>query len=51
VSNATASPASIAGTLFGNCAGSTSTFSCPSVSGATVYTWTVPANAIINSGQ
>jgi hypothetical protein len=51
LSNATATPASIAGTLYGNCAGSARTFSCPAVSGATVYTWTVPANAIINSGQ
>ena len=51
LSNATGTPASISGSLYGNCAGSTRTFSCPSVSGATVYTWTVPANAIINSGQ
>ncbi|HOY96859.1 MAG TPA: MopE-related protein, partial [Catalimonadaceae bacterium] len=51
LSYATGTPASIAGNLHGNCAGSTGTYSCPAVSGATVYTWTVPANAVINSGQ
>lgn len=51
LSYATGTPASIAGNLYGNCAGSTGTYSCPAVSGATVYTWTVPANAVINSGQ
>lgn len=33
------------------CAGSTSTYSISSVSGATSYAWTVPAGATINSGQ
>jgi hypothetical protein len=45
-------PSSITGTLNGVCGGSTQTYSCPvSTSGATTYTWTVPAGSVINSGQ
>jgi hypothetical protein len=33
------------------CAGSTQTYSCPSVSTATSYQWTAPTNATIVSGQ
>lgn len=44
-------PASISGPLYGVCAGSTQTYSCPIVSSASSYVWTVPAGATINSGQ
>lgn len=44
-------PTSIAGTLLGACPGSTKTYSCTSVNGATMYNWTFPANTTINSGQ
>ena len=44
-------PTSITGTKTGVCAGSTLAYSCPIVTNATSYTWTVPANAIISSGQ
>ena len=44
-------PSSIAGTLNGVCGGSTGTYTCPAVSGATSYVWTVPAGWTINSGQ
>jgi uncharacterized protein (TIGR02145 family) len=44
-------PGSIAGTFLGVCAGSTQTYSCPVVTGATFYTWTLPAGTTINSGQ
>ena len=43
-------PASIAGTFLGVCAGSTQTYSCPLVTGATTYNWTLPAGTIVNSG-
>lgn len=46
-----ATPASISGTLYGVCGGSSQTYSCPIVSSATTYVWTVPAGATINSGQ
>ena len=42
------------GTISGNaapCQGSTATYSITPVSGATIYTWTVPAGATIVSGQ
>lgn len=45
-----ATPASISGPLYGICGGTTQTYSCPTVSGATTYAWTVPAGAVINSG-
>jgi hypothetical protein len=51
LSSSTAVPTSITGPLNTVCAGSTQTYTSSLVSGATVYTWTVPANAIINSGQ
>jgi len=45
-------PASISGTNVGVCGGSTQTYTCPaSTTGATFYTWTVPAGATLNSGQ
>ena len=44
-------PASIAGAINGVCGGSTGTYSCPLVTGATSYVWTVPAGWTINSGQ
>jgi hypothetical protein len=48
---APARPASVAGTLT-PCAGNINVaYSCPAVSGATSYTWTVPANTSIASGQ
>jgi hypothetical protein len=47
----TNTPASISGPLTAVCAGSRQTYSTPAVDGASVYTWTVPAGAIINSGQ
>ncbi len=44
-------PASIAGAINGVCGGTTGTYSCPAVTGATSYVWTVPAGWTINSGQ
>lgn len=44
-------PSTITGTKLGVCAGSTKVYSCPTVLNATTYTWTVPANAAIISGQ
>jgi len=44
-------PAGITGPLSAVCAGSTQTWSCAVVSGATTYLWTVPPDAIIKSGQ
>ncbi len=45
-------PASITGTAIGVCGGSTQTYTCPvSTTGASSYTWAVPAGATINSGQ
>lgn len=44
-------PASISGTISAVCAGSTQLYSCSPVTGATQYTWKVPADAVINSGQ
>jgi Zn-dependent metalloprotease/subtilisin-like proprotein convertase family protein len=44
-------PTSITGTKNGVCPGSTKVYSCPTVANATNYTWTIPANAVINSGQ
>lgn len=44
-------PAGITGPVSAVCAGSTQTWSCSVVSGATTYLWTVPPDAIINSGQ
>lgn len=49
--NPPATPGSITGTKNGVCPGVTKTYSCPSVANASTYTWTVPANAVINSGQ
>jgi hypothetical protein len=47
-----AKPSSITGPINGVCAGTTQTYSCPATAaGATSFTWTVPANAVINSGQ
>jgi len=44
-------PSSITGTKQGVCPGTTKLYSCPAVANATNYTWTIPANAVINSGQ
>jgi len=44
-------PAGITGPITEVCAGSTQNYSCPAVAGATVYTWVVPTDAVINSGQ
>ena len=44
-------PAGITGPVSAVCAGSTKAYSCPLVTGATLYTWKVPADAVINSGQ
>lgn len=46
-----ATPSSITGPINGVCVGTTQTYSCPVTAGATSYNWTVPANAVINSGQ
>ncbi|HOS47397.1 MAG TPA: M4 family metallopeptidase [Bacteroidia bacterium] len=44
-------PTSITGTKNGICVGATKVYGCPAVANATTYSWTVPANAVINSGQ
>lgn len=44
-------PGSITGTKTGNCAGTQRTFSCPNVSGASSYSWSVPTGTSIISGQ
>jgi hypothetical protein len=51
LSSSTSVPTTITGPLNGVCAGSTQTYTSSAVSGGTIFTWTVPANAIINSGQ
>ncbi len=43
-------PLSISGQAAGLC-GQSTVYSCPSVNGATSYTWTLPGGATINSGQ
>jgi hypothetical protein len=45
------SPVSITGPTFEVCAGSTQSYSCPLVEGASGYEWSGPAGTIINSGQ
>ncbi len=44
-------PSSIIGNKTAVCAGSTQVYSCPTTANATSYNWTVPAGAVINSGQ
>jgi Zn-dependent metalloprotease/subtilisin-like proprotein convertase family protein len=44
-------PSSITGTLNGVCGGTSTNYTCPLVTGATSYNWTVPAGWVINSGQ
>lgn len=45
-------PSSITGATLSVCAGTTQTYSCPvSTTGALSYSWTVPANTTINSGE
>jgi hypothetical protein len=44
-------PAAITGPANGVCAGSTQSFSTTATAGASSYVWTVPAGAVINSGQ
>lgn len=45
-------PASITGPTTAVCAGTTVSYSCPvSTTGATSFNWTVPVDAVINSGQ
>jgi hypothetical protein len=44
-------PGSISGPVHAVCAGSTQSYTCPTVVGASIYVWTVPVNAVINSGQ
>lgn len=48
---APSTPGSVTGSKTGVCIGITKTYSCPAVANATSYIWTVPANAVINSGQ
>lgn len=47
VSRTTGVPASIAGPLFEVCAGGTYNFICPTVNGATQYTWGAPVGSTI----
>jgi len=51
LSRNTAVPASITGPLTAVCGGSQRTYSTAAITGATIYTWTVPTGAVINSGQ
>ena len=44
-------PAAIVGETYGVCAGTTQTYSIPALAGAASYVWSVPAGAVINSGQ
>jgi hypothetical protein len=44
-------PVSIVGPLNTVCAGSTKSYNTAAIAGATSYIWTVPAGAVINSGQ
>lgn len=44
-------PGIIEGQKSGLCGGVTATYSIPAVNAATIYTWTVPAGATLNSGQ
>ncbi len=46
-----ATPSAITGPITGVCGGTTQNFSIAAVNGATGYNWTVPAGAVINSGQ
>lgn len=46
-----ATPVSISGIANGACVSSSKTFTVAAVANATVYNWTVPANAVIQSGQ
>ena len=50
VSNIPSTPGGISGSS-AMCEGTTQTYSISAVSGATSYTWTVPAGTVINSGQ
>lgn len=51
MTSATSIPATISGQSKAVCAGSIQTYSCSLVTGAESYSWTVPANATILSGQ
>ncbi len=46
-----ATPGTITGPITGVCGGTTQNYSIAAVNGATGYNWTVPAGAVINSGQ
>ena len=49
--NGLATPSRITGPVTGVCAGSTQSYSCSNVTGATSYIWTLPTGSVINSGQ
>ena len=49
--NIPAMPGNITGPSNNICGGSTQTFSIAAVAGASSYNWTVPAGAVINTGQ
>jgi hypothetical protein len=49
--NSMATPSGITGPVSGVCAGSTQSYSCTNVAGATSYLWTPPTGSVINSGQ
>ena len=51
ISRNTTTPASVSGPFTSVCPGSRQTYSTGLVDGASVYTWAVPAGAVINSGQ
>jgi large repetitive protein len=51
VSGKPATPGTISGAVNGLCGGTSATYSVAPVSGATAYTWAVPANVTITSGQ
>ncbi len=44
-------PSFISGTVNGVCGGTSANYTCPLVTGATSYNWTVPAGWVINNGQ
>lgn len=48
---ADAGTAIVTGCVYDACLGVTESYTIPTVAGATIYTWTVPAGAVIVSGQ
>jgi hypothetical protein len=51
IGTTTGIPTSISGPVLGVCAGSTQTYTCPVVAGATGYQWTAPVGGTVTSGQ